>query len=177
MQGSVLELPGLKDYSGMPLIFRSPGLLKRCVSEETLAHPYVQKYLKQRMLVLEGGTAKSVVAVPAPVPAVSRETAITEPAPAEPEVVAAETAVPTVAPEAEPVALLPPVEPPAIPDPTIETEPALDIIPTVETVAAEVSAEIVAPTEELETEETPVSEEAPAADPESVSPTKKRKRR
>jgi len=54
VQGAVLELTGLTDYAGQPLVFRGPGFLRRCVTRETYNHPYVQRYVAQRMLELEG---------------------------------------------------------------------------------------------------------------------------
>ena len=53
VQGAVLELPGLTDYAGMPLVFRGPGFLRRCVTRATYNHEYVQRYVAQRMLELE----------------------------------------------------------------------------------------------------------------------------
>ena len=97
-----LELP-LKDYAGQPLIFRSRGFLRRCVTQEVYDHDLVQRYLRQGYLTETTGKGATASKPPA---APSAAKATPAPAPPEPD--------PTPEPEPEP--------PPPTPEPEAAPE-------------------------------------------------------
>lgn len=117
-----LEIREVKDYAGQDLIFRPNGFMQRCVTQEGLDHPLVQKYLRQLMLAEVDKAGKPITAsAPAAAPAAP---ASPTPAPAKPK----ETPAP--APEPEP-----------LPEPEPEPEPETPSEDSTESVSTSSSSE------------------------------------
>lgn len=141
IRGTTLELPGLVDYAGQPLVFRMPALVKRCVSADLLEHAFVKRYVAQGMLAIDQATVARAAA-PAVVPA-----------------------APVVKPvEVAPVAVQPPPPPP---EPVVESAPQQVEVEASEEVVAEQAAVSDGPT--LSPETTDPSPEPPMSMAQEVS--------
>lgn len=110
----VLEIREVKDYAGQPLVFRPPGLSRRCVTDEGLQHALVQRYLTQRLIEEVDKAGKPLVGGLKAAPVVETVVEVaTEPPPPPPP--------PPIEPAPEPEP-----EPAPEPEPEPEPEPVLD---------------------------------------------------
>lgn len=148
----VLEIPQCTDYAGQRLIFRPRQLTRRCVTDETLANPLVQKYIALTYIVLDGTNAG--VAAPPAAPVVKKAPPVVE------------EVAPAPEPEPEPA---PEPEPEPEPEPVPEPEPAPEPEPEPEAVSDTLD------TPEPESEVTP--EEASTDTPSTTSGTTKKRRK
>ena len=172
VKGTVLDISRLRDVNQQPLFFRTPTLIRRGVSEETFNHELVQRYVANRMLIVEAAASPVTrhAAAPAAPPVVVPAPAV-EPAPVSAPVTAASVEEP-LAPS--------PVLPETVVEETIETVSApsdvVDAAPVLEEVLSEVSD---GPTPSPETAD-PSPEPLPSMDEEMRKPstdTPRRRRR
>lgn len=112
VKGSTLVLPGLTDHGNQPLVFRSPVLIRRCVTKATFENPLVQRYVAQGMLVVDADMSPKAAApaaeptavkLPPPPPATSVISPVDVVIKPGPEPVVVVESAPQPPPEPEPV--------------------------------------------------------------------------
>lgn len=114
VRGGTLVFPGMTDHVNQPLVFRSPSLLRRCVTKNTFEHASVQRYIAQGMLVVDSDMSPKISAPAAALPAV-------KPAPVTPRV-----------PEPPPVVAISELAPPVAEEPAETVSSAVESAPLVE---------------------------------------------
>ena len=146
-QPCTIELRPLKDYAGQPLIFRPPGLTRRCVTEEVYNQAAVQGYILRQMLadyIPANATQGQINAAPA-------RAAVKAPVAPAPMAKKVMRPVPVVV--APPVPVEAPAEPEIlVPEPTAELPPGSEVVAqvpeTFDPPAPEILADL-APTQDM----------------------------